>query len=136
MKNVKNLSDASLWIDTDNGFYKLTDCEALIEVSEELQTLKLPGSETEYAVKSYSAALAICTGVKPGIDVELLRTVRKFCLKFEPLEVKSKQCKIFINEFDNIIPIEIDLNGEWRFDITEQLKNIKWLFPDLAFSEG
>lgn len=138
MKNTKNLSGATLWVDTDIGLYKLADCEALIEVSDKLQTLKLLDSETEYAVKSYSAALVICGNVKSkfqgNIDINLLKSVRKFSLKFDPLEAKFQQCKITLNEFDNIIPVEIDLNGEWRFDITAHLETIKSLFPNLIFS--
>lgn len=137
-KNTKNLTGAAIWVDTETGLYKLADCEALIEVSEKIQTLKLLGSETEYAVKSYSAVLVICGNVKSGIcgniDVNLLKSVRKFSLKFEPLETRFKQCSILVNEFDNIIPVEIAFNGEWRFDITANLEIVKGLFPDLIFS--
>ncbi len=137
MKSTKKLTGAALWVDTDIGQYKLSDCEALIEVSEKLQTLKLSGSETEYAVKSYSAALVICDNVKSencgGIGINLLKSVRSFSLKFEPLEVKLKQCEISVNGFEDITPVEIDLNGEWRFDITSHLETVRELFPDLIF---
>ncbi len=137
MKNVKKLTGAELWIDTDNGLYKIADCEALIKVSENVQTLKLPDTDVEYTVKSYSAALVICGNIKSdncgNIDLNLLRSVRHFNLRFDAVETKIDECEMFVNEFKNIIPVEIDLNGEWRFDITSHLNSVKGLFPDLIF---
>ncbi len=137
MRRTKNLTGAALWVDTDNGLYKLTDCEAFIKVSENVQTLKLPDSNVEYTVKSYSAALVICDNVKSEncgkIDLNLLRSVRHFNLRFDPVDTRLNECEISVNEFKNIVPVEIDLNGEWRFDITSHLDTVKGLFPDLIF---
>lgn len=74
----------------------------------------------------------ICGDVK-GVSAEFLKTVKRFDLKFAPLDVSRNGCKIEIAELDGIRPTEIDLNGEWVFDVTDKVDMLKSLFPDIVF---
>lgn len=137
METSKVLNKAALWALVGNEVLKLASCRAEIEVSEDVKSMKLCGSDTEYKVKSYRLALILCEDMKfslsRSIDTDFLKDVSKFKLRFEPVETKRDGYILTLNEFDNIKPVEIDLNGRWIFDITDKLDIIKSLFPQLIF---
>ena len=132
MNTQFNLENASIWVDTAEGYYKLSDCTAKLNTIEDIQTCTLSGSSTEYQVVSYRTILAICSDVEAA-NVEFLKTVKRFDLKFTPVTVRQNNCTVDIPMLDGIKPLRLDLNGEWLFDVTDKIDAVKNLFPDLVF---
>lgn len=129
--NRITLKNPSIWITTAEGSYKLSDCTAKLKSVEDIQTLTLVGSDTEYKVKSYRTLLVICDNVA-NASVSRLKKVKSFDLRFEPIKVSNEHCTMQVSEFNDIKPVELDLKGEWIFDVTNNISEIKEAFPGLV----
>ena len=129
--NRITLENPSIWITTAEGSYKLSDCTSKLKTVEDVQTLTLVGSDTEYKVKSYRTLLVICDNVA-NASVSRLKKVKSFDLRFEPIKVSNEHCTMKVSEFNDIKPVELDLKGEWIFDVTNNISEIKEAFPGLV----
>lgn len=132
MVQDKEIEMGNLYVIVNNRRYSLAKCKPTIEVYESERKVKLKGRGTEYTVKSCNVALVICDNLDftQKVDIDFLEKVSAFDLDIEFPRSDGVRMKKALND---IIPKEINLNGVWKFDITEQFKDIKELFPDLIF---
>lgn len=110
----------------------MAKCRPTIEIYESERKLKLKGRGIEYSVKSYNVALVICDNLVSAqrVDVNFLEKISAFDLEIELPRADEVGIKKTLKD---ITPKEINLNGAWKFNITEQFEAVKELFPDLMF---
>ena len=97
---------------------KLASCVPIIEIYEHSQTVNLLGTQN-YKVKSHHSSIVICADreMPRDIDIGFLKTVTRF----EFVGDFQRQDGVFERiRFDNLTPIELDLDGDWTFDAVGQ----------------
>ena len=104
-------------------------CRCVVRLQKSDTPIRQKGSGREYVVRSLGASVVVCDDIqgKQKVSEEYLRQVERFhlhidCGSFKPV--------IYLVD---IKPLCIDLNGEWTFDLSEQMEDVKRLFPDVIF---
>ena len=103
----------------------LAQCAPRIELIEQSERVPVPNA-SDYPVKRTYIVLALCEDMKltRDVDTDFLRTVTGFDLSTDI----QRQDGVFESiMFANIIPQEIDLDGEWVFDVSGQRELVKKL---------
>lgn len=96
----------------------LANCEIRIEIMEDLQKLAIIGS-TGYSVRKRHITIVLCKEpcTTRNIDADFLRSVTGFDLSVDIQRRDGIYENVIIN---NIIPTDIDLDGDWTFNVPEQ----------------
>lgn len=128
----KTLNTGRLLAVAASSRFLLAKCTPSIEVHSHEKQMKLHGRNVEYTVKSCDASIILCADMEftQKVDTELLGKISRFDLRISYIREDGDALE---KVFGDIIPVEIDLNGVWKFDATGHLSEITYLFPDLNF---
>ncbi len=96
----------------------LAQCKPKIEIVEDLQNIPILG-KTGYSVRKRHFSIVLCKEpcTTRNIDADFLRSVTGFDLSVDIQRRDGVYENVIIN---NIIPTDIDLDGDWTFDVPEQ----------------
>ena len=112
IKTIK-LENGNLYEIRGGGRYRLASCNIKLEIYEERAVLPMLGG---CAVKKRRAYLSICDGLKLAkkMDFDSLSEVFGFDIEAE----HRREDGIFeLLRFCDIMPLSIDLDGEWVFEV-------------------
>jgi hypothetical protein len=95
----------------------LANCKPQIEIYEKSANIPILG-EKRYRVKSIHSAIIICPDQETTreVDEKFLCTISRFELITDIQRTDGVFERVM---FDSLMPKEIDLCGDWRFDITD-----------------
>ena len=111
---VKRLygKNSSIYTVKDGRRTRLSDCETRIEIYEETKRLSALGGGV---LKKYSVAVALCGDVDAEEDD--IKDVSSFDVVTDLKRVDGIYERMFL---DNLTPVEIDLFGDWTFEISDR----------------
>lgn len=95
----------------------LAQCDPKVEIYEHSTDVPMPGMQ-RYRVKKRQTGMVLCPSpdTTRQIDEGFLRAVTRF----EVFADIQREDGIFEKiRFDNLIPNEIDLDGDWKFEVGE-----------------
>lgn len=129
----RKLDGGSLYASVAGGRHLLAQCNLVIEAHETTQKLHMRGSGAGFTVKTCGMFIAICGDMvlSRTVDVPYLESVTSFDIEFPCVQENGT---IHNMKLYGIVPIEINLNGNWLFNVSMFSKELKQLFPDLVFS--
>jgi len=129
----RELKGGKLYASVAGERHLLAQCDLVIEAHETTQKLHMRGSGAEFAVKTCGMFIAVCGDMvlSRPVDVPYLESVTSFDIEFPHMQENGT---IRETRLHGIIPIEINLNGNWLFNVSMFSKELKRLFPDLVFS--
>ena len=113
--NKLGLEEAELYATIDNNRIMLARCNAKMELYEESENIKVLGSQN-CKVRKRRFTIVLCDDMEytRDITINILRKLREYGLKFElQREDGIFEC-FYIN---NLVPKDIEIGGEWVFDI-------------------
>ena len=122
------LENGELYATIGGNRILFANCEPKVEIYEDIHNIKTIGING-YKVKTRKFTIVLCNEIEfsRNVDVELLNRITEFNLL---ADIQRKDGVFERLTFDNLIPDELDLNGEWSFevsqysDITRKLLNI------------
>ncbi len=103
--------------------FLLARCEPKLEIYEHSTSIPILG-KTSYGVKKFNAVLVLCEEpeLTRAVDEEYLKKISRFELTADIQRTDG----IFENvSFDNILPVEIYLDGDWTFEINGSSEIVK-----------
>lgn len=129
----KKLQSGTLYVTVGSERYVLAECRPTIKVYEHTDILRLGGSGHEYEVKSCHASLVVCDHMncREKVDTRYLKSVSSFDIG---LGLHHADGTRYERLLESILPVTINLNGTWTFDITGHLDGIRDMFPGLIFT--
>ena len=95
---------------------RLAGCDVKLEVMENSQDIPLLGG---YKVKKYQVTVILCSNMEftCPVDVDFLKTVTAYDLSTDV----QRSDGIFENfALGNLIPTELEIGGEWSFELPFQ----------------
>jgi hypothetical protein len=109
-----NGENGELFAVTDGRRFMIARCRPKIELYEYAQEIKILGARPG-AVKTHHSAIVLCPEPETvgSIDADYLSAVSRFELV---CDVRRGDGKFERTTFDNLIPDEIDLDGDWVFE--------------------
>lgn len=122
------LENGELYATIGDNRALLANCETKVEIYEDIHNIKSIGVKG-YNAKTRHITLVLCNDMvfTREVNIDLLNKITEFNL----LADIQRQDGIFERlTFDNLIPDELDLDGEWSFevspysDITKKLLSI------------
>ncbi len=98
----------------------LARCEPKLEIYEHSQSIPILGRKS-YDVKRLRAVLVLCGEPEftRAVDEEYLAKITRFELV---ADIQRSDGVFESMKFDNILPVEIWLDGDWTFEITDSSK--------------
>ena len=121
--NRLGLEEAELYVTIDNNRVMLASCEAKLELREESENIKVLNSRN-CKVKKRKFTILLCDDMEYTRDITIntLRKIRDYGLKFD----LQKENGIFESFYiDRLVPKEIDIDGEWVFDVDDIPNEVK-----------
>jgi len=115
IKTLKG-ENGELYAVIDGRRVLLAKCNLRVEVYEHSQKVNILGAQG-YRVKKHNSALVICavTETTRDVDVDYLQKISHF----EVLGDFQREDGIFERVvFDSLSPVDIDLHGNWVFDVS------------------
>lgn len=111
---VKRLygKNSGIYTVKDGRRTRLSDCETKIEIYEETKRLPSLGGGS---IKKYTVAVALCGGIDAEEDD--IKDVSAFDVVTDLKRLDGIYERIFL---DNLSPVEIDLFGDWTFEIADR----------------
>lgn len=125
LRKILTFENGELYTVTSGRRILLARCEPMIEIFEQSSNIPAIGAGG-YKVKKYHMAIILCDDLDTtrNVDEDFLRAVTGFELYADI----QRQDGVFENiVFDNLTPTEIDLDGEWKFEINGQPELVKKL---------
>jgi hypothetical protein len=109
------LEDGKLYATIDGSRILLAECKPKIEVYEDRHKIRTIGS-VGYSVKKLHITLVLCDNMEFSreVDLELLNRISAFDLS---AELQRKDGVFEVLPFYNLLPDELDLDGEWSFEV-------------------
>jgi hypothetical protein len=113
--NTLYLENGELHVTIGNRRVLLAICKAKIELYEDVHYIKSLG-KNRYKADAHSIQV-VCSGAEftREVDIDLLKDITEFSLL---ADIQRKDGIFEFLEFDNIYPVEINIDGEWRFEIS------------------
>lgn len=121
--NRLGFEEAELYVTIDNNRVILARCEAKLELCEESENIKVLNSRS-CKVKKRKFAIILCDDMEytRDITIDTLRKIKDYGLKFD----LQKENGIFESFYiDRLVPKEIDIDGEWVFDVDDIPNEVK-----------
>lgn len=121
--NRLGLEKAELYVTIDNNRVMLARCETKLELREESENIKVLNSRS-CKVKKRKFAIILCDDMEytRDITIDTLRKIKAYGLKFD----LQKEDGVFENFYvDRLVPKEIDIDGEWVFDVDDIPAEVK-----------
>ena len=119
--------ESRLYYVKDGRRFLLADCKTRLEISSQEERLPLLGNKA--MVSKHYLTIAICDDMdlKESVDTAFLKTITRFEIEVF-FQRKDGRQERFV--FSNINPTEIDLDGEWTFEISEDYALIRRLLAE------
>ena len=102
---------------------RLAQCDVKLEILEEVQDIPMLGG---YKVKKYHMAVILCNHVRltRPVDTAFFKTVAAYDMTVDVQRLDGVWESI---PLDNLYPKDIELDGEWKFEIEGRPELIKRL---------
>ncbi len=115
--NILKLEEAELYVTIDSNRVLLASCEAKMELYEESENIKVLNSRN-CKVKKRKFTILLCDDMEytRDITIDILRKIRDYGLKFD-LQRENGVFESFY--IDRLVPKDIDIDGEWIFDVED-----------------
>lgn len=111
------LKNCELYGTVGESRYLLAKCKAEIEIYEESRNIPTLGKRgCNIRKRHFSIILCEDPGAGLNVDIEFLKNVGCFDLVGNVLRKDGIYERMI---FNNIDPVDIDLDGDWRFDVPE-----------------
>ncbi len=122
-----NGKDGKLFYLKNGRRFLLADCSTRLEITSQEDHLPVAGNKA--LVSKHYLTIAICEDMelKEEVDTAFLKSVSRFEIVMF-LQRRDGVQERFV--FDNIAPIEINLDGEWEFQIEEPYTLIRRLLAE------
>ena len=107
----------------DNNRVMLANCEAKMELYEESENIKVLNSQN-CKVRKRKFTIILCDDMEytRDITIDILRKIKDYSLKFD----LQRDDGIFESFYiDRLVPKEIDIDGEWVFDVEDIPNEVK-----------
>ena len=121
--NRLGLEKAELYVTIDNNRVMLANCEAKMELYEESENIKVLNSQN-CKVRKRKFTIILCDDMEytRDITIDILRKIKDYSLKFD----LQRDDGIFESFYiDRLVPKEIDIDGEWVFDVEDIPNEVK-----------
>lgn len=93
----------------------LATCKPKAELYECLTDVPVLGAQS-YKIKSRAAGIVLCPSPHTNVTAQLLSRVSRFELSGDVVRLDGVLENV---RFDSLIPQEIDLDGDWKFEIPD-----------------
>ena len=109
----------------DGNRILLANCKPSFELFEECVSVPILG--TSYKVKSYKFVIVLCDDLAytREVSIDYFRKVKGFDLV---VDIQRTDGVFEVIKLNNIIPTEIELDGQWRFEVTKDKELINKIF--------